>query len=110
MKLVMLESPYAALTDEQVDANVVYAQHCMADSLSRGEAPMVPHILYTQVLRDRSPHERLQGMSAGLAWQEVCEAVVVYTDMGITKGMDEAIARADKKSIPVVLRELGWKS
>ena len=44
MRLVILESPYAG----DVAANVKYARRCVRDSLSRGEAPIASHLLYTQ--------------------------------------------------------------
>ena len=44
-RLVMLETPYAG--DEQRE-KLVYARKCMADSVSRGEAPFATHLLYTQ--------------------------------------------------------------
>jgi hypothetical protein len=66
MKLVILESPYAG----DVETNTTYARACVRDSLSRGEAPLASHLLYTQpgILRDDVPDERQRGMDAGLAW------------------------------------------
>lgn len=44
MRLVILESPYAG----NIEKNVAYARACVRDSLSRGEAPIASHLLYTQ--------------------------------------------------------------
>lgn len=50
MKRVILESPYAG----DVERNLTYARECVRDSLSRGEAPIASHLLYTQegILKD----------------------------------------------------------
>ncbi len=104
MRLVIIESPYAG----DIEANTVYARKCLRDSLEKGEAPIASHILYTQpgVLRDDVPEERQWGIDAGLAWTSVADAMVVYTDKGITKGMKYGIAAGEKSSIPVEYRAI----
>lgn len=103
MKLVIVESPYAG----DVDANVDYARRCIRDSLSRGEAPIASHLLYTQpgVLRDEVPNERQWGIDAGLAWGRVADLTVVYTDRGISRGMQYGIDAAKAHGRPVEFRE-----
>ena len=111
--LVLVESPYAGDTAEEIAANVAYARACMADCLARGEAPFASHLLYTQpgVLRDEVPAERTRGIAAGLAFGEVCEYSVVYTDRGISPGMEQGIARAKACGRPVERRTLeGYES
>ena len=102
MKLVILESPYAG----DIEANVEYARACVRDSLSRGEAPIASHLLYTQpgILRDEVPDERQWGIDAGLAWSSVAEATVVYIDRGISRGMGYGLANAAKAGRPVARR------
>jgi hypothetical protein len=102
MKLVILESPYAG----NIERNVQYARACMKDCLDRGEAPMVSHLLYTQVLSDFDAMERQQGIDAGLAWRTKAEKSVVYTDLGITKGMIYGITLAEKSGNTIELRSL----
>lgn len=104
MRLVILESPYAGDTE----ANVGYARACVRDSLSRGEAPIASHLLYTQpgILRDGVPEERAWGIGAGLAWGRVAEATVVYTDRGISSGMMHGIAAAERENRPVEYRTI----
>lgn len=103
MRRVILESPY----DGNVEQHVAYARMAMRDCLMRGESPMVSHLLYTQVLDDREPHERAAGIEAGLAWGEVADATVVYIDRGISSGMTHGIARAQAQGRPVEYRTLG---
>lgn len=104
MRRVILESPYAG----NVEANVRYARACVRDSLSRGEAPIASHLLYTQpgVLRDEDASERQWGIDAGLAWRTVAEATVVYTDRGISKGMAYGIEAAIRAGVPVEYRSI----
>jgi hypothetical protein len=107
-RLVILESPYAGATPEETERNVAYARACLRDSLLRGEAPMVSHLLYTQpgVFDDQSPTERVIEIVAGLAWLKAAEASVVYTDLGISKGMNEGIEAAKAINVPIEFRSL----
>lgn len=104
MRRVILESPYAG----DVAANEAYARACVRDSLSRGEAPIASHLLYTQpgILDDLKPDERQWGIDAGLAWGGVADATVVYTDRGISRGMEYGIKRAAKEGRDVEFRTL----
>lgn len=105
MRRVILESPFGG----DVAANVAYARRCVRDSLSRGEAPIASHLLYTQpgILRDEYPQEREWGIEAGLAWLRMADASVVYTDRGISKGMQRGIDAAYAAGIPVERRSIG---
>lgn len=104
IRLVILESPYAG----NVEQNVEYARKCVRDSLRRGEAPIASHLLYTQpgILDDDVPEERAQGIDAGLAWRRVADASVVYTDFGISRGMQYGIEAAQRAGRPVEYRRL----
>lgn len=104
MRLVIVESPFAG----DVERNIEYARACVRDSLERGEAPIASHLLYTQpgVLRDDHPEERQWGIDAGLAWGEVAEATVVYTDRGLSNGMKYGIERAKQDGRAVEFRSI----
>ena len=110
MICVIMESPYAGderpVNPKTVEKNVAYARQCMLDCLGQGEAPMVSHLLYTQVLSDDSAEERQQGIDAGLAWRKVAEKSVVYIDRGISSGMWYGIDLAREQGIPVEFRTL----
>lgn len=103
MKLVIIESPYAG----DISANVAYARLCVRDSLQRGEAPIASHLLYTQdgILRDEEPAERQQGIDAGLAWLSVADLTAVYTDNGISRGMEYGIEAAEKAGVMIAYRK-----
>lgn len=104
MRLVIVESPYAG----DVAANVAYARACVSDALARGEAPFASHLLYTQagILRDEVPAERERGIAAALAWYRAADVAVVYTDRGISRGMEFGIATARTAGKPVEFRSL----
>lgn len=104
MRRVILESPYAG----DIYLNLAYARLCVRDSLSRGESPLASHIYLTQpgILDDGDPAERKLGINAGLAWREVADACVVYTDRGISEGMKYGIAAANGAGLPVEYRSI----
>lgn len=108
MKLVIIESPYAGATAGVVAANTTYARACVRDSVLRGEAPIASHLLFTQpgILRDDVPAERQLGIDAGLAWRRVAELTAVYTDRGISTGMNYGIAAAEAAGVPVEYRSI----
>lgn len=101
---VVVESPYAG----DVERNVAYARDCMKDCLRRGEAPFASHLLYTQdgVLDDTINEERDLGIEAGLTWGDVADKTVVYTDLGITPGMQFGINRAEAMEREVEYRRI----
>lgn len=110
MRLVVIESPYAG----NVERNLRYLRACMRDCLMRGEAPFASHGLYTQpgVLNDRIPKERQRGMEAGFHWGAKADATVVYTDLGVSFGMNDGIKAATLKRRAIEFRKLGgeWGS
>lgn len=101
---VVLESPFAG----DVERNIKYARACVRDSLSRGEAPIASHLLYTQdgILDDDIPEERKWGIDAGLAWKEVADKHVFYIDYGMSNGMNYAKQYATDNDIPIEIRKL----
>jgi hypothetical protein len=101
MRRVILESPYAG----DVATNRAYLQRCIRDCLSRGEAPFASHQMYTDALDDSDPEQRKLGMLAGLRWLWCADAVVVYSDRGISPGMQWAIDQATSH-MPIEYRKL----
>lgn len=102
--LVLIETPYAG----DIERNMAFARACMRDCLMRGEAPYASHLLYTQpgILNDDEPAERSLGMRAGMAWGSLASKTVVYTDLGISGGMEYGIAKAIEAGRPVEYRTL----
>ncbi len=108
MSLVIIESPFTG----DVRENLKYVRAVMHDCIMRKEAPFASHALYTQpgVLDDDILEERILGIHAGFAWREVANKTVVYTDLGITKGMQYGIEHAKKVGRTIEYRKLkGYK-
>jgi|SRR3989344_1533975 len=120
MRKVIVESPYACPVKcedsvkffgglcRHTERNVAYARLCLKDCFSRGEAPFASHLLYTQpnVLDDAVPEERKLGIEAGFEWRASGKATVVYTDLGISSGMEFGIEHAKKQGRPIEFRLL----
>lgn len=104
MKLVIVESPYAG----QVDLHILYARMCLRDCLLRDEAPFASHLLYTQpgVLLDEKPEDRKLGMEAGWNFMRRADLVAVYSDLGLSEGMNRGIEACQAMRIPFEHRYL----
>lgn len=101
--IVIIESPYAG----EVKRNEKYARRCMLDSFYRGEVPFVSHLLYTQVLDDTNPVERKLGMEAGFTFYAQSDYSAVYDDYGLSGGMKDGIAVAEKLGHRIEYRQIG---
>jgi hypothetical protein len=113
MRLVIVESPYAARKGHWPAwwdrwQNIRYARRCVRDCVMRGESPIASHLLLTQrgILRDGVATERLKGIKAGYAWMCKADCVVFYTDRGISDGMKAALLKARELGIPYEQRWL----
>ena len=119
--LVVVESPYSG----DIKANVEYMLECLHDSYYvRGEAPIASHALYTRFpqvqlvpgaevyqghVEDNgvaARHGREHGIKCGDAWTLKADLVAVYTDRGITPGMQHRIDFCNRNNIPVEHRSL----
>lgn len=107
MRKVIIESPFAGSTPNEAEQYAEYARRALRDSLQRGEAPFASHMLYTQVLDDKSPEQRLQGINAGLAWGQAADATVVYKDYGVSSGMHLGIRAAERRKRLIEERYIG---
>lgn len=111
MLKISVESPFAAPTRALLLRNKRYAQEAVQDALSRNEAPFASHLFYTQFLDDAEPRERRAGLDLSHEWRKVSDKLAVYTDLGISSGMREAIALAELLHIPIEYRTLpGWSN
>lgn len=109
-KFVDIESPYSASTEDELKRNIKYARACVRDSLLMGEVPYASHLFYTQtgILDDNVVEERERGIKAGKDIIETLNATtVVYTDLGISKGMELGVEMAKKSGRNIEYRNLG---
>lgn len=107
---VLIESPLAAPDIEGWVRNKKFARACMRDCLSKGEAPYASHLLYAQegLLNDDIAQERALGIHAGLVWGKFARKSIVYTDLGISSGMERGIKRAREEGREIEYRILGF--
>ncbi|HEY0839745.1 MAG TPA: hypothetical protein VGD74_06125 [Vulgatibacter sp.] len=106
MRRVIIESPFAG----DRERNHAYLLDCIRDCYARGEAPIASHCIGPLVLDDAVPEQRAQGIAAGVAWIAVAGRLAVYTDLGISRGMQAAIDHAGAIGTPISFRSLpGWK-
>lgn len=109
-ELVLIESPFKAETLPERMRKVAYADALMLDSIKRGEAPFLGHLLYPRVLDDADPEERGMGIECHLQWLGIVSRVVVGMDLGKpSAGMRTAIDLADGRKVPLEPRWLGEK-
>lgn len=101
--IIILESPYAG----DIARHQTYWRAAMRDSLGRGEIPFSSHFVYTQVLRDDDKEQRKQGIACGYAFWPFAKAVVFYTDLGVSTGMEAARKRADLLGMATEFRQIG---
>lgn len=109
MRRVIIESPYESDNPAMAEENIRYARACVKDSISLGESPFASHIFFTQpgILCDRKKKERELGIQLGFEWMRTAHIVAVYTDRGISPGMQEGIEAAGKLGIPIEYRRFG---
>lgn len=102
----VIESPFTAPITDGLVRNVQYAMLAVRDSLARGEAPYASHLFYTQMLDDNNLTERQLGMDAGLIICRHAEQTAVYTDYGVSRGMEYGIKAAVQAGRTIVVRRL----
>ena len=103
---VILESPYAG----NVELHLAYLKLCIRDSiLHYNEAPIASHALYIGALNDDNPEERKIGIERFWLWHDVADAMVVYQDFGISKGMNYSIAHAREIGLRIHYRNIGTR-
>lgn len=90
-RLVIVESPYRASPERTLEQNRAYLMQAMADCYRKGEAPFASHHLSTEVLQDDDVYERQLGIRCGLAWGQHASLVAIYSQLGLTPGMRQAI-------------------
>jgi|SRR3990172_9678998 len=107
MERIIIESPFWNEDSNIRELNLRYARLCLFDSLKRGEAPFASHLLYPQVLLDeKDPIIRQWGIEAGFKWMLAVNKIAVYTDRGISSGMQQGINFAKKYAINIEYRSL----
>ena len=100
MKKVFICSRYRADATHTVGDAVSRALHACGIAVSKGCAPIAPHLYLPRCLDDNDPAERAVGMAAGREFLAVCEEVWQWGET-VTEGMAEEIAYAKELGIPI---------
>lgn len=104
--MVYLASPLSAPTEEGMVKNQQLAIKLSKRLIQKGLVPMTPHIYFPLFLNEFNPNERQIGLDMGLVWLNLCQAMYVYTNNGISKGMQGEIEHALKHNIPIYTIDL----
>lgn len=91
MNRVIIESPWRPTPYHSQAQHALYLNFCIEDSLTKGEAPFASHLLYTPFLDDDDVLARGKGIKAGYVWGELADLVAVYSDLGVSAGMKQAL-------------------
>lgn len=95
MRKVIVESPFAGKTPDDLALNAEYLSACLRDCIMRDESPYASHALLTRAgVLTTSPTERTLGIRAGFEWRASADATVVYVDRGMSRGMRAGVAHA----------------
>lgn len=107
-RLVVLELPHESKTKEELEEHIEYAEACIDDCFERRESPFNYHLFYPPeiILRNNESKERKLGIEADLAWIKLADAMVVYTDLGVTEGMKRSIKKAEESDKTIEYRQL----
>ena len=109
MRLVIVESPYRATEHRTVMQHRAYLRCAMADCIRRGESPMASHHLLPEILNDDTPYERALGIRAGLAWGAHADLIAVYSQLGCSPGMMQAVHYYKEAGKPIEWRGIADK-
>lgn len=88
------------------DAYDNYLAHCIKDSLSRNEAPYAPHAFLHKYLSDTTRDTRQRALDIGLKYLVVCQLLAIYSDYGISEGMQNEMDYAKANNVPINIRKL----
>lgn len=96
-KLVYLAAPYSG----DVQFNIARIKHeARKIALENQIAPIIPHLMYPEILDDDNEYERALGINMDLDLICACDELWYFGD-NITKGMAAEIEYAKVKNIPV---------
>lgn len=108
-RLVIVESPFRATEHRTEAQHREYLRCALADCIRRGESPFASHHLTPEVLQDDSPYERALGIRLGLAWGAHADLIAVYSQLGCSSGMMQAIQHYKAAGKRIEWREIPLK-
>ena len=105
-RLVIVESPFRATEHRTAAQHREFLRCALADCIRRGESPFASHHLTPEVLHDDSPFERALGIHLGLAWGAHADLIAVYSQLGVSAGMRQAIIHYKASGKQIEWREI----
>ena len=99
--LAYICSPYRGNIFQRI-RNIRYARKLTRNAVRLGFAPIATHLYLTQILDDRQPLERAQGIRTGLSILSECGTLIVGTRYGVSEGMAAEIEHAQKNGITII--------
>lgn len=105
--LTVIEVPYSPENPAVLQRQPIYANKCLKDSFSRGEAPLLTSILYANALNYRVQPEKDMGIISHISWISVCDKLAVYIDFGVTPQMQMSINVAKIRNKKIEFRSIG---
>jgi hypothetical protein len=94
-KIAFVCSPYSALTARQRKKHIKYAREMMYEVIyCTDNLPIVPHLLYPQVLDDNDENQRITGLNLCKYWIEKVDVIYVCCRYGISRCMADEIEYA----------------
>lgn len=102
-KLTVVESPFRGEGYHETEINYLYTLEAAKKLLNEGFFPYASHLTYTQdgILDDRIKEERDLGIHAGILWGSLAPSRTVFSQRGISKGMELGIEAAKKQGIEI---------
>ena len=101
--LTFIASPFRG----ERERNLAYARRALLASIRRGETPVVPHLLYPQVLDDDDPAQREQGIAIANTLLRQCSIFAAYYDYGVSPGMKAEYNLALAGDLMIEFRNIG---
>ena len=98
MAKVCICSPYRG----DVEKNIKLAKLAAGLVIFRGDIPIIPHLYFSQFLKEDNQPERIEGIKMGVELMKDCDELwIVGTN--ITAGMEFELKTAEEIKIPVKL-------
>jgi len=104
MLRVFVCSPFSGSASER-EQNVKTAVAVCQALCAAGAAPFAPHLHYPAFLNDDDSDDRALAFRCGMAWLDAADAMVVFTGLGITSGMEAEISHAIRVGKPIAFLE-----
>jgi hypothetical protein len=98
VNVIFVASPYKGNVDKNIRNAMRYCQFVVR----QGAVPLAPHLLFPQFMDDNNERERGLGISFGITLLDRCDELWVFSTVGgVSEGMKQEIAYAEKYKIPI---------